>query len=181
MALTYYLYRKDPSDIIDQDVNEIPARQHPDGSGPDPNFVVIRQDLDPAVPLTSWKLNAAGDAFVDAHAGKSDEERVALNLSENEALVFAGFKEDFRKQIKAHAKAALEQITWKKERAEETDLLNGNNAAMTALAAEKKAIRDLNNSREAELDAITENDLAALMAFAPKVDDFAVIAPKNVY
>ena len=181
MALTYYLVRKNPADITDMDVNEIPPRLLPDGSGPDPNYVVIRQDLDASVPLTSWKLNTAGDALVDAHAGKSDEERVALNLSENEALIFAGFKEDYRRQIKAHAKAALEQITWKKERAEETDLLNGNNAAMTALAAEKKAIRDLNNSREAELDAITENDLTALLAFAPKVDDFAVIAPKNVY
>tara|TARA_B100000427_G_scaffold133546_1_gene111097 strand:+ start:2220 stop:2777 length:558 start_codon:yes stop_codon:yes gene_type:complete len=180
MALKYYLWRKVPSDIIDEDVNEIPARQHPDGTGPDPNYVVVRQDLDPSVPLTSWKLNAAGDAFEDAHAGKSDEERVALNLAENEALIFAGFKDDFRRQIKAHAKAALEEITWKKERAEETDLINGNSAAMTALAQEKKAIRDLNNAREVELDAITENDLSALMAFAPKIDNFAVIAAKQV-
>ena len=100
MALKYYLCRKVPSDIVDEDVNEIPARSLPDGSGPDPNYVVIRQDLDAGVPLTSWKLNAASDALVDAHAGKSDEERIALNLAENEVLIFAGKKEDFRKQIK---------------------------------------------------------------------------------
>jgi len=180
MALKYYLCRKVPADIVDEDVNEIHVRPLPDGSGPDPNYVVIRQDLDAGVPLTSWKLNAASDALVDAHAGKSDEERIALNLAENEALIFTGFKNDFRKQIKAHAKAALEEITWKKERAEETDLINGNSAAMTALAQEKKAIRDLNNAREVELDAITENDLTALMAFAPKIDNFAVIAAKEV-
>ena len=79
MALTYYLYRKDPADITDIDVNEIPAKPLPDGSGPDPNYVVIRQDLDASVPLTSWRLNAAGDALVDSYAGKSDEERIALN------------------------------------------------------------------------------------------------------
>ena len=180
MALKYYLCRKVPADITDQDVNEIPARPLPDGSGPDPNYVVIRQDLDAGVPLTSWKLNAASDALVDSHAGKSAEERIALNLSENEALVFAGKKDDFRREIKAHAKAALEEITWKKERAEETDLINGNSAAMTALAQEKKAIRDLNNAREVELDAITTNDLTALLAFGSKVDDFAIIAPKHV-
>lgn len=168
MALTYYLYRKDPADIVDIDVNEIPVKQHPDGSGPDPNHVVIRQDLDAGVPLTSWRLNAAGDALIDSHAGKSDEERVALNLAENEALVFAEMKEDKRGQIKAEAKAFLEEIAWKKERAEETDLLNGNSAAMTAYAQEKKAIRDANNAKEAALDAITTNDLDAMKAFAPK-------------
>ena len=168
MALTYYLYRKDPADITDIDVNEIPAKPLPDGSGPDPNYVVIRQDLDASVPLTSWRLNAAGDALVDSYAGKSDEERIALNLAENEALVFAEMKEDKRGQIKAECKAVLEELEWKKEKASETDLLNGNSAAMTAFAQEKKAIRDANNAKEAELDAITINDLDTLKAFAPK-------------
>ncbi len=168
MALTYYLYRKDPADIVDIDVNEIPVRQHPDGvTGADPNYVVIRQDLDPAVPLTSWRLNAAGDALVDSHAGKSDAERIALNLAENEALVFAEMKEDKRRQIKAEAKARLEEIEWKKEKASETDLLNGNNAAMTVFANEKKAIRDANNAKEVQLDAITTNDLDTMKAFSP--------------
>ena len=169
MALKYYLYRKDPSCIIDQDDEVIPTKQHPDGvTGDDPNFVVIRQDLDPAVPLTSWKLNAAGDAFEDIHAGKSDEERVALNLAESQVMVFAGMKDDKRNQIKAECKAFLEELAWKKERAEETDLLNGNNAAMTAYANEKKAIRDANNAKEAELDAIASNDMASMIAFEPK-------------
>ena len=180
MALQYYLCRKVPADITDQDVNEIPARPLPDGSGPDPNYVVIRQDLDPSVPLTSWKLNAAGDALVDAHAGKSAEERVALNLAESQVILFANKKEDFRRQIKANAKAALEEITWKKERAEETDLLNGNSAAMTALAAEKKAIRDSNNAKESELDAITDNDVPALLAFGPNLDNFLDPAARHV-
>ena len=170
MALTYYLVRKDPADITDMDVNEIPAKQLPDETGPDPNYVVIRQDLDGAVPLTSWKLNAAGDALVDAHAGKSDEERVALNLAENEAIIFAEMKEDKRRQIKAEAQSQLEEINWEIERAQETDLLNGNNVAMTAIANKKKTIRDLNNQQEVALDAITTNDLTALKAFKP--DDF---------
>ena len=167
MALTYYLVRKDPADITDMDVNEIPVRQLPDETGPDPNYVVIRQDLDGAVPLTSWKLNAAGDALVDAHAGKSDDEREALNLAENEALIFAEMREDKRRQIKAEAQAQLEEISWEIERAQETDLLNGNNAAMTAIANKKKTIRDLNNQQEVALDAITTNDLTAMIDFKP--------------
>tara|TARA_B100001250_G_scaffold386213_1_gene382541 strand:- start:45 stop:560 length:516 start_codon:yes stop_codon:yes gene_type:complete len=169
MALKYYLYRKDPSCIIDQDDEVIPTKQHPDGvTGDDPNFIVIRQDLDPAVPLTSWKLNAAGNAFEDIHAGKSDEERIALNLAESEVIQFAQMKEDKRGQIKAEAKAFLEEINWKVERAKETDLLNGNNAAMTAVANEKQAIRDANNAKEVALDAITTNDCATLIEFNPK-------------
>ena len=169
MALKYYLYRKDPSCIIDQDEEVIPTKQHPDGvTGDDPNFIVIRQDLDPAVPLTSWKLNAAGNAFEDIHAGKSDEERVALNLAESEAILFAGMKDDKRGQIKAEAKAFLEEIEWKVERAKEEDLLNGNNAAMTAVANERKDIRDRNNAKEAALDAIPSTDIASMIAFQPK-------------
>ena len=169
MALKYYLYRKDPSCIIDQDEEVIPTKQHPDGvTGDDPNFIVIRQDLDPDVPLTSWKLNAAGNAFEDIHAGKSDEERVALNKAESEVIQFSQMKWDKRSQIKAEAKAMLEELEWKIERAKEEDLLNGNNAAMTAVANEKKAIRDRNNASEAELDAITTNDCDTLKAFNPK-------------
>ena len=167
MALKYYLYRKDPSCILDEDTDEIATRKDPDGNV-DPNYVVIRQDLDSAVPLTSWKLNAAGNALEDAHAGKSDEERVALNLAESEVLFFAELKESHRRQIKAYCQAKLEEIEWKKERAEETDLLNGNSAAMTAYAQEKKAIRDANNAREAALDAITTNDCDEIKAFDPE-------------
>ena len=73
MALKYYLYRKDPSCILDEDVNEIKQPKDLDtGSNDDPNYVVIRQDLDASVPLTSWKLNAAGNALEDVFAGKSD-------------------------------------------------------------------------------------------------------------
>ncbi len=180
MALKYYLYRKDPSCIVDQDDEVIPTKQHPDGvTGDDPNFIVIRQDLDPAVPLTSWKLNAAGNAFEDIHAGKSDEERVALNLAESEVYLFAQMKEVKRSQIKSEAKAQLEELEWKRERAEETDLLNGNNAAMTAYANEKKAIRDANNVKEVALDAIVTNDMSALKAFQP--DDFGRQLVKSTY
>ena len=172
MALKYYLYRKDPSCILDEDVNEILHPKDLDtGKNDDPNFVVIRQDLDPDVPLTSYKLNAAGNAFEDVFAGKSAEERETLERQTYSVPIgFAQLKEAHRVAIKARAKDALEEIAWKKERAEETDLLNGNNVAMTAYANEKKAIRDANNAKEAALDAITANDWEAMKAFNP--DDF---------
>ena len=107
MALKYYLYRKDPSCIIDQDEEVIPTKQHPDGvTGDDPNFIVIRQDLDPDVPLTSWKLNAAGNAFEDIHAGKSDEERVALNKAESGFNKLSQIKWYKRITIKQEEKAS---------------------------------------------------------------------------
>ena len=84
---------------------------------------------------------------------------------------FQQLKEGHRVAIKARAKDALEEISWKKERAEETDLLNGNNVAMTSYANEKKVIRDANNDREAALDAIPEGDWAAMNAFDP--EDYA--------
>ena len=180
MALTYYLWRKEPAGISQLDVEEI---THPldreTSTNPDPNYVVVRQDLDPSVPLTSWKLNAAGNALEDAHAGKSDEERVALNLAESEVYLFSQMKEVKRSQIKSEAKAQLEELEWKRERAQETDLLNGNSAAMTALANEKKAIRDANNVKEVALDAITINDCDALKAFQP--DDFGRQLVKSTY
>tara|TARA_B100001996_G_scaffold17146_1_gene14120 strand:- start:54 stop:617 length:564 start_codon:yes stop_codon:yes gene_type:complete len=172
MALTYYLWRKEPAGITQLDVEEI---AHPldreTSTNPDPNYVVVRQDLDPAVPLTSWKLNAAGNALEDAHAGKSDEERVALNLAESQVLLFRQKKASDRRSIKAACKERLGNIEWKKERAAEEDLLNGNSAAMTAYANEKKVIRDANNDREAALDAIAEGDWAAMAAFDP--EDYA--------
>ena len=135
------------------------------------HFKVFDFDYDPAeTNFLSLQLNAAGDALVDAHAGKSDEERIALNLAENEAIVFAEMNEDKRRQIKAEAQSQLEEINWEIERAQETDLLNGNNVAMTANANKKKTIRDLNNQQEAALDAITTNDLTAMKDFKP--DDF---------
>ena len=172
MALKYYLYRKDPSCIVDEDVNEIrhPKDRDTDTTD-DPNYVVIRQDLDADVPLTNYKLNAAGNALEDQFPGKNDDEREALELSTfSVPLGFTQLKESHRVAIKARAKDSLEDISWKKERAEETDLLNGNAVAMTAYAQEKKAIRDANNAKEAALDAIADNDWVAMKAFNP--DDY---------
>jgi len=180
MALTYYLWRKDPAGIIDVDVNEIAHPTDRDTrTNPDPNYVVVRQDLDAAVPLTSWKLNAAGNALEDAHAGKSDDERVSLDKTSSEEKLFTLKKESHRRMIKVSCGDRLNNLAWKIERAQETDLLNGNNVAMTAVANEKKAIRDGNNAKEAALDAIAPNDWASMEAFDPEDYEGKDTTPKN--
>ena len=174
MALKYYLYRKDPSCILDEDENEIRQPKDLDtGTTDDPNYVVIRQDLDSGVPLNNYKLNSAGDALEDVFAGKSTGVGGERETLEKETysipLGFAQLKESHSRSIKARCKDSLQEIEWKKERAEETDLLNGNNAAMTAYANEKKAIRDGNNAKEVELEAIATNDFDALNNFKPDI------------
>ena len=50
------------------------------------------------------------------------------------------------------------------EKSQEEDLINGNTDAMRALALEKKAIRDKNNTIEAEISAFDESTVAGARA-----------------
>ena len=57
---------------------------------------------------------------------------------------------------------------WRHEKASETDLLNGNNNAMIALATEKKTIRDAGNAHGAALEALdptTDAGADAVLSF----------------
>ena len=161
--MTFILYRKDPACITNRD-DDAAQIQHPQivgdepgtSGGDDPNYVIIEQTLDPSVPLTSWYLNAAGTALENKFSGKSDTEADTLRRQEQESVEAAQIKEGLKKGIKQECAERLTKLDWKIQRATETDLLNGNSAAMTALAQEKKAIRDANNAAEAEVDAETD-------------------------
>ena len=165
--MTFILYRKDPACITNRD-DDAAQIEHPQivgeepgtSGGDDPNYVIIEQTLDPSVPLTSWYLNAAGNALENKFSGKSDAEADTLRRQEQEAVEAGQLKETLRRGIKTECAERLTKLDWKIQRATETDLLNGNTAAMTALAQEKKAIRDANNAAEAEVDA--ETDVAKL-------------------
>ena len=122
--------------------------------------------------LECYKLNAAGDGVENPHAGKTKAEMETLHTAEKKLIEAAAQKADKLIEIKTHTGAKLEDeyssSGWRHENALETDLLNGNNAAMTALANEKKAVRDAGNAHGATLEALDPNTVAgadAILAF----------------
>ena len=168
--MAFYQVRIDPPCIVDEDSIKMAAKKIPgpnpgDAEVDDPNYVIIEQTLDAGVPLTSYKLNADKTALVDSHPGKTETEREALQRQEQEVTEIAQMRSGKVREIKAEAKDRLQNLDWKVQRATEQDLLNGNNAAMTAVANEKKAIRDANNAHENALNALTDlNDIKAFVS-----------------
>lgn len=168
--MAFYQVRIDPPCIVDEDNTKMDTRKKAgpnpgDAEVDDPNYVIIEQTLEAGVPLTSYKLNAGKTALVDAHAGKTETERETLQRQGQEVLEIQQMREGKVREIKASAKDRLQNLDWKVQRATEEDLLNGNNAASTAVANEKKAIRDANNAHENALNALTTID--DIKAFVP--------------
>ena len=85
------------------------------------------------------------------------EQTDAFKLDQDQQ-VWTNLKAVKKQQVGLHAKYVLDgdysNTSWKVEKAKEIDILAGNNAAMTALATEKKAIRDANNAHEAVIEAL---------------------------
>ena len=113
--------------------------------------------------LGGYKLNAAGDGVENPYTGTVKEQTDAFKADQDKA-VWADLKAVKKQQVGLHAKYVLDgdysNTSWKVEKAKEVDLLAGNNNAMTALALEKKAIRDANNAHEAVIEALDPNDPA---------------------
>ena len=111
--------------------------------------------------LHVYKLNAAKDGVENPYAGKTKLEQTNLfeRARKNKEAAFQ--KPHKLIEIKTTTGSRLEDqyssSGWRHEKAAETDLLNGNNAAMTALATEKKAIRDAGNAHGAALEALDPN------------------------
>ena len=161
--MAFYQVRIDPPCIVDEDNTKMDTRKKAgpnpgDAEVDDPNYVIIEQTLEAGVPLTSYKLNAGKTALVDAHAGKTETERETLQRQEQEVLEIQQMREGKVREIKATAKDRLQNLDWKVQRATEEDLLNGNSTASTAVANEKKAIRDANNAHENALNSLTALD-----------------------
>ena len=114
-------------------------------------------DLDENL-LCCYVLNDAGDGVVNPYAGKTKAEQDVLHTAARKLQIAAALKADKLIEIKTATGSKLEDqyssSGWRHEKAAETDLLNGNNAAMTALATEKKAIRDAGNAHGVALEAL---------------------------
>ena len=125
--------------------------------------------------LCCYELNAAGDGVVNPYAGKTKAEMETLYTAALKKKNAAKLQANKLIEIKTTTGSRLEDeyssAGWRHEKALETDLLNGNNAAMTALAQEKKAIRDAGNAHGATLAALdptTDAGADAILAFDPE-------------
>ena len=124
-------------------------------------------------------MNSAGDDVVNPHAGKTKEEMGELHHAAE--LIKSATDMKAAKLVEVSTSTALKledeysPAGWRHEKAAETDLLNGNNDAMTKLAQDKKAIRDAGNAHEALLAAIdpsTDAGAAAVIAFDASTSGF---------
>lgn len=122
--------------------------------------------------LCCYELNAAGDGVVNPYAGKTKAEMETLHTAAQKLKNAAVLQASKAIEIKTVTGSRLEDeyssSGWRHEKATETDLLNGNSAAMTALATEKKAIRDAGNAHGATLAALDPSTAAgadAIIAF----------------
>tara|TARA_B100001250_G_C19240075_1_gene546120 strand:- start:38 stop:544 length:507 start_codon:yes stop_codon:yes gene_type:complete len=141
-----YKYSIDPTDqdnytVVDSDIDETAVHFFNLQLSADKSRVELKNSSETFEETkTKWEAHIAAEEIVTAKASRRDD-------------------------IKATCKSKLEVLEWKWQRAQEQDLINGNNVAKTAVASERQAIRDANNAKEVQLDALTT--LAEIVAFDP--------------
>ena len=118
--------------------------------------------------ITNYRLNAAGDGLENPYAGQSKADQL-IKFQEDQDLIRAIKVKpikinEVRTQCRKYIEDEFGQSSWKVEKAQEEDLINGNTDAMRALALEKKGIRDKNNTIEAEINAFDESTVAGARA-----------------
>lgn len=119
-----------------------------------PSYRVFEQDYDSSeVAVTSLRLSEDGNSLVNAYPGKTLAEQRAAFDADKETERLEELRGTIKKTIKATCRDLLEtpDFKWKIKKAKETDAFNGNNDALTAVYAERKAIRDKNNELETKL------------------------------
>ena len=118
--------------------------------------------------ITNYRLNAAGDGLENPYAGQSKADQLVKFQEDQDKLRAIKVKpikiNEVRTQCRKYIEDEFGRSSWKVEKAQEEDLINGNTDAMRALAIEKKAIRDKNNTIEAELAALDESTVAGARA-----------------
>tara|TARA_B100001250_G_scaffold394177_1_gene397769 strand:- start:66 stop:620 length:555 start_codon:yes stop_codon:yes gene_type:complete len=115
--------------------------------------------------IRSLQLSADKKTITNKYPGKTLAEQQALIMDAVVARNLEHRKNSAKGRVSAWTGELLENMDWKTQRAEEQDFLAGNNAKMTALAAERKKIRDDGNAHQAKVDALTtEEDVLAFDA-----------------
>ena len=129
----------------------------------DQDLVIEYAFDDSTESLRSLRLSADKTTITNKHTGKTKDEQIAANIGEQKATILTGKKDRLKSRIGVWTKEILEEWDWKTEKAEEQDFLAGNNVKMTALATERKKIRDDGNALTTQVDALA--DEAAVDAF----------------
>jgi hypothetical protein len=118
--------------------------------------------------ITNYRLNAAGDGLENPYAGQSKADQLIKFQEDQDKIRAIKVKpikiNEVRTQCRKYIEDEFGRSSWKVEKAQEEDLINGNTDAMRALALEKKAIRDKNNTIEAEISAFDESTVAGARA-----------------
>ena len=118
--------------------------------------------------ITNYRLNAAGDGLENPYAGQSKADQLIKFQEDQDKIRAIKVKpikiNEVRTQCRKYIEDEFGQSSWKVEKAQEEDLINGNTDAMRALALEKKGIRDKNNTIEAEINAFDESTVAGARA-----------------
>ena len=136
-------------------------------------FLMFEGEIDSSKNLQmAYRPNAEGTALVNPFEGMSIEDQTKEHAKEILVRTAKDMKAAKLKLIKTNCRKKLEdefgRSSWKVEKAQEQDLINGNNDAMRALAVAKQAIRDGNNAIEAQLEALDPTaDAQAIIDFDP--------------
>lgn len=118
--------------------------------------------------ITNYRLNAAGDGLENPYAGESKADQLIKFQEDQDKIRAVKRVPQLINEVKTQCKKKIEDgfgnSSWRVEKAQEDDLINGNTDAMRALAIEKKAIRDKNNAVEAEILALDISTVAGARA-----------------
>ena len=168
--MAYLIYDKNEQHVITQ------LDSDPDGflaPGVESSHIVFEQEaVDQETDfLTNYRLNAAGDGVENPYKGLSKADQLVKFQDDQCKIQAVTTKKHLFQLIKSEVRHKIEgdfgASAWKVERAQETDLINGNNDAMRALAIEKQAIRQRGADVEAELTALDPS----VTADAKKIDE----------
>lgn len=111
--------------------------------------------FDPDVDYVNCiKINAAGTALENPEKDKSFEDQKSSDATYRDSLALKTERLTKRQQIRSECANLIKETAWEDIKAGDTDIVNGNDAAIRALYQKRQAMRDQSN--------VAEN---ALMAF----------------
>lgn len=162
--MAFLVYRPQDNDVIGPYESTEDCLNDPGRPG---NRVFEVADFDPTADFASaFKLSDDGNSLVRRFPGKTLEEQAELIAQEKATIHFDICKANKKMLIGDNCSERLKEMKWKKDKATDIDLINGNTNAMTAYYAEREALRVANNNHVAALEALTTQE--EVDAFDPK-------------
>lgn len=102
------------------------------------------------------RINTAGTALENPNKDKTKAEQVALDKAFRDSEAAKTRKLHKRGELKFWVKELIEETSWEDIRANDVDVINGNDDAKRTLYLKRKKIRDQGNAAEAALIALTD-------------------------